>query len=57
MAKKEKYNCDHCRKADCEKCVRDGGMTFCCRHCCDDYKKKKAESKIHVAAESICRFC
>lgn len=53
---KEKFNCENCGKKDCESCVKDGGKTFCCEHCCDDYKKKQQKPAVHESA-NVCKFC
>lgn len=51
----KKYNCDNCGKKDCEQCVKEGGKTFCCEHCCDDFKAKKDQSKKEPA--NVCVYC
>jgi hypothetical protein len=56
MEQKTKESCDNCAKKDCENCVKDGGNTFCCQNCCDEYKEKGAEEKVKPA-ENVCRFC
>ncbi len=48
----DKKKCDRCDKKDCEKCVEEGGKTFCCGACCQESKKEKKEEPINV-----CRFC
>ena len=51
----KKFNCDHCGKKDCQDCVKDGVKTFCCDHCCDDYKTRQNEPKKEPV--NVCKFC
>ncbi|HEY4475105.1 MAG TPA: hypothetical protein VJB92_00020 [Candidatus Paceibacterota bacterium] len=55
MKAKKTFDCSNCGKKDCEKCVKDGGKTFCCQFCCNDAKKAKVEDKKEPM--NVCKFC
>jgi len=52
---KGKTDCANCSKKDCENCVKEEGKTFCCAHCCNDYKTRKEDEKKETP--NVCKFC
>jgi len=48
--------CEGCGKAECANCIEDGGKSFCCQHCCNDYKTANA-GKEQPEPVNVCRFC
>ena len=53
-----KNTCTRCNKKDCAQCIEEDGKSFCCRVCCDEYKKEEKEGEQKKDEPvNVCRFC